>query len=121
MYIHRCHGMQLEVRGPLVGICSLIPLYGSLELNSDCQCWSPVPVYQDPLCWPTNTFDNCMLSLFQVQLIWGIVFRRHSSLLTCKSCQGFLPVKHTSTLMGTCFCITRLHSSSTAWFLLMYS
>lgn len=94
---------QVEVRGPLVGISSLLPLYGSLELNSDCQCWSPVPVHQNPLCWPTNTFDNCMLSLSQVQLIWGTVFRRHNSLLTCKSCQGFFLVKHASTFNGNVF------------------
>lgn len=111
-FIHTWHGMQVEVREQVVGISSLLPLYGSLELSSECQCWCHVPVPQDP------SFDNCMLFLFQVQLTWGTVFRRHSNYLTCKSCQGFFPVKNASTLMKTCFCITPLLSSFIAWFLM---
>lgn len=38
------HSAQMEVRGQLVGVCSLTWSCGTLELNSDLQAWCQVPL-----------------------------------------------------------------------------
>lgn len=55
-----CMCDHTEVRAQLVGICSLLPFYGSWELTSGSQAWRLALLSPKPSRWPSRSYFCCL-------------------------------------------------------------